>query len=206
MVGHIVRFDPAVQALKERIDAGEPGRIFQIFCRRISPFPHRVRDVGVVVDLAPHDLDVMHYLTGEEPLRVYAEIARRFHAEYEDQLAATLTFPGGVIGMLEINWLAPMRARDVIVLSERGMFRADTLQQELYLFENAETGDMRIGEGRMVSIPLQRHDPLQAEIAAFAAAVLNDTPVPVTGADGLLALKLALALIQSGAEHRPVEI
>lgn len=107
MVGHIVRFDPTVQALKQHIDAGELGRIFQIFCRRIGPFPHRIRDVGVVVDLAPHDLDVMRYITGEEPLHVCAETAQCLHAEHEDLLTALLRFPSGIVGMLEINWLRP---------------------------------------------------------------------------------------------------
>ena len=215
MVGHIVRFDPTVQALKQHIDAGELGRIFQIVCRRTGPFPHRIRDVGVVVDLAPHDLDVMRHITGEEPLRVYAETEQRIHTEHEDLLTALLRFPSGITGMLEINWLTPTKARDVVVLGEQGMFRADCLLQDLYFYENAETnGEMwstlrnlkGVSEGRMTRFPLQRYEPLKAELAAFVAAVLNDTPVPVTGADGLAALRLALALVKSGAEHRPVEV
>ena len=73
MVGHIVRFDPAIQALKQHPDAGELGRIFQIVCRRVGPYPARACDVGVVIDLAPHDLDLMRFITGDEPVRVYAE-------------------------------------------------------------------------------------------------------------------------------------
>jgi predicted dehydrogenase len=67
MIGHIVRFNPAIQALKQKLVAGELGRIFQIFCRRAGPFPARIRDVGVVIDLAPHDLDTMRFLSGREP-------------------------------------------------------------------------------------------------------------------------------------------
>jgi UDP-N-acetylglucosamine 3-dehydrogenase len=215
MVGHIVRFDPTIQTLKQHIDAGEPGRIFQIVCRRIGPFPHRIRDVGVVVDLAPHDLDVMRYITGEEPLRVYAETAQRIHTEHEDLLTALVRFPSGIAGILEINWLTPARVRDVIVLGEQGMFRADCLLQDLYFYENAEAnGEMwstlrnlkGVSEGRMTRFPLKRYEPLKAELAAFAAAVLDDTPVPVNGADGLAALTLALALVASGTEHRLVEV
>ena len=215
MVGHIVRFDPAVQALKQHIDAGELGRIFQIVCRRIGPFPSRIRDVGVVVDLAPHDLDVMRYVTGEEPLRVYAETEQHIHTEHEDLLTALLRFPSGITGMLEINWLTPTKVRDVIVLGEQGMFRADCLLQDLYFYENAgANGEMwstlrnlkGVSEGRMTRFPLQRYEPLKAELAAFVAAVLNDTPVPVSGADGLAALRLALALVASGTEHRLVKV
>jgi predicted dehydrogenase len=215
MVGHIVRFDPAIQALKQRIDAGELGRIYQIVCRRIGPFPHRIRDVGVVLDLAPHDLDVMRYITGEEPLSVYAETAQRIHTEHEDLLTAQLRFPSGIIGVLEINWLTPTKVRDVVVLGEKGMFLADTLRQDLTFFENAEAGGdipgmqrslKSVSEGRMIRFPLQRHEPLKTELAAFITAVLNDTAVPVTGTDGLTALRLALALVKSGIEHRLVEV
>jgi UDP-N-acetylglucosamine 3-dehydrogenase len=215
MVGHIVRFDPTIRALKQHLDAGELGRIFQIVCRRIGPFPSRIRDVGVVVDLAPHDLDVMRYLTGENPLRLYAETQQQIHTDHEDLLTALLRFPSGVTGMLEINWLTPTKVRDVIVLGEQGMFRADCLLQELTFHENAEAnGEMwdalrplkGVSEGRMTRYPLQHYEPLKAELAAFAAAVANDTAVPVSGEDGLAALKLALALVQSGVEQRLVEV
>jgi UDP-N-acetylglucosamine 3-dehydrogenase len=138
MVGHIVRFNPAMRALKQKLDEGELGRIFQIVCRRVGPFPARIRDVGVVVDLAPHDIDVMRYLTGESPERVYAEIEQRVHTEHEDLLFGLLHFPGGITGALEINWLTPTKVRETMVLGERGMFRVDDLTQDLYFFENAE--------------------------------------------------------------------
>ncbi len=98
MVGHIVRFNPAIQQLKQRLNAGELGRIFQIICRRVGPFPARIRDVGVVIDLAPHDVDLMRFLTGLEPLRVYAETEQRIHTEHEDLILGLLRFPDGVTG------------------------------------------------------------------------------------------------------------
>jgi len=98
MVGHIVRFNPAMQALKQKLINGELGRIFQIFCRRAGPFPARIRDVGVVVDLAPHDVDVMRFLTGSTPNRVYAETEWRIHTEHEDLVWGLLRFPDGGSG------------------------------------------------------------------------------------------------------------
>ena len=215
MVGQIVRYDPAIQALKRHIDAGELGRIFQVACRRVSPFPWRIQDVGVVLDLAPHDLDLMRYLTGEEPVTLYAQTARHFHAVHEDQLTAQLRFAGGILGLLEINWLTPTKVREALVLGERGLLRADCINHTLAFLENADAAhgarieDGTLGgvsQGRLVELPVGDQEPIAAEVAAFVASVREDIRVPVTGADGLAALQLALALLQSGAERRPVEI
>jgi UDP-N-acetylglucosamine 3-dehydrogenase len=215
MVGHIVRFNPAIQALKERLEVEEIGRIFQIVCRRVGPFPGRIQDVGVVVDLAPHDLDVMRFITGDDPVRVYAETEQQIHTEHEDLILALLRFPNGISGMLEINWLTPTKVREVVVLGERGLFRVDDLTQDLYFYENALANkDMwntlsvlkGVSEGPMIRYPLRRYEPLKAELEAFVEAVLNDQPVPVSGEDGLAALRLALTLVESGKTHRAIEV
>lgn len=215
MVGHIVRFNPALQALKSHLDAGELGQIFQIVCRRVGPFPARVRDVGVVVDLAPHDLDVMRFLSGAEPVRVYAETQRKIHTAHEDLLTALLRFDNGVTGMLEINWLTPLKVREITVLGEHGMFKVNDLTQDLYFYENAEANGMLwntlsmlkgVSEGKMIRYPLQRYEPLRAELAAFADAVVAGTPTPVSGADGLAALRLALALVESSQLQQIIKI
>jgi len=215
MVGHIVRFSPSIQALKQHLDAGELGRVFQIVCRRVGPFPARIRDVGVVIDLAPHDLDVMRFITGDEIVRVFAETEQQIHTAHEDLVLGMVRFRSGISGLLEINWLTPAKVREVVVLGERGMFRADDLTQDLYFYENAEVNGLEWGhlsllkgvsEGRMVRYPIARHEPLKAELEAFAAAVAEDKPVPVSGADGLAALRLALALVQSGKSQQIVSV
>ncbi len=215
MVGHIVRFDPAIQALKKHLDDGELGRIFQIMCRRVGPFPARIRDVGVVIDLAPHDLDIMRFISGDEPVRVFAETQQEIHTAHEDLVTALLHFRGGLTGVLEINWLTPTKVREVVVLGERGMFRVDSLTKDLFFYENAQANTEMwdalevlkgVSEGRMVRYPLRRYEPLKAELEAFATAVLEDEPVPVSGDDGLAALRLALAVVESGETHQVVEI
>ncbi|MDY0019408.1 MAG: Gfo/Idh/MocA family oxidoreductase [Anaerolineae bacterium] len=215
MVGHIVRFNPATQALKAHLEAGELGRIFQIVCRRVGPFPTRIQDVGVVIDLSPHDLDVMRFVTGDEPISVFAETEKRLHTAHEDLVMALLRFRGGIAGMLEINWLTPVKVREMTVLGERGMFRVDDLNQDLYFHENAQANGegwntlsvmKGVSEGRMIRYPLQRYEPLKAELEAFATAVVNDQPVPVSGEDGLAALRLALALVHSGETGQIVEV
>jgi UDP-N-acetylglucosamine 3-dehydrogenase len=213
MIGHIVRFNPAIQALKQKLQSGDLGRIFQIICRRVGPFPTRIQDVGVVIDLAPHDLDLMRFLTGSDPIRLYAETQRRLHTEHEDLLLAVLRFSDGITGMLEINWLTPTKVREVVVLGERGMFRVDDLTQDLYFYENSLSQQVSwpalqtikgVGEGPMTRFAIQRYEPLKAELQSFINSIKNNSPVSVTGEDGLSALRLAQALVNGASTHQVI--
>jgi len=212
-VGHIVRFNPAIQELKKRLNAGELGRIYQVFCRRAGPFPARIRDVGVVIDLAPHDVDIIRFLTGLDPIRLFAETEQRIHTEHEDLLWGMLRLPDGITASVEINWLTPTKIREVLVLGERGLFRVDDLTQDLYFYENAQATGLAwdslknlrgVSEGGMVRFAFQRFEPLKAELQGFLKAVAENTPVPVSGEDGLAALKIALALVESGKTHQVI--
>jgi len=213
MVGHIVRFNSAIQVLKEKLQNGDLGRIYQIFCRRAGPFPQRIRDVGVVIDLAPHDVDIMRFLTDSDPVRLYAETEQRIHTDHEDLLFGTLHFDGGITGALEINWLTPTKIREVLVLGERGLFKVDDLTQDLYFFENSQaSGELwpalkmlkGVSEGGMVRYPINRYEPLKAELESFLKAVRGEIDVPVTGEDGLAALKISMALVESGMKHEVI--
>lgn len=215
MIGHIERFNPAVTALKNRLKAGELGRVFQMDAHRQGPFPARVKDVGVVIDLAVHDLDVMRYVSGTEVVRVYAETERRIHSNHEDLLTGLVRMDDEAIGTLAINWLTPTKIRDLYVTGETGMFRVDYLTQDLYFYENATAnGDdwdairmlRGVSEGRMIRHVVAKKEPLRAEQEAFLAAVRGEALVAVTGLDGLKALQLAHAVVTSGLEHRPVQI
>lgn len=215
MVGHILRFNPAIQHLKQKLDSGELGRVFQIVCRRIGPFPLRVQDVGVAIDLATHDLDLMRFLTGMDPLRVFAESEHRLVAEHDDLLLGLLRFPEGITGLLEINRLTPFRVREVLVLGERGLFHVDTLTQDMFFHEHMpphetlplSSATPKEPQSKLpVSFPVPRNEPLKVEIRAFLQAVQGEIKVPVTGRDSLIALCLALTLLESGREHQVKEI
>jgi predicted dehydrogenase len=214
-VGHIERFNPAVIALKQHIVNGDLGRVFQIDARRQSPFPARVKDVGVVIDLAVHDVDVMRYITGTEVVRVFAETERQIHSTQEDLMTGMLRLQDGSIGTLTINWLTPTKIRELYVTGERGMFRVDYLLQDLYYFENATTSGSEwetirtlrgVSEGQMTRYVVAKKEPLRAEQEHFLAAVRGEVPVLVTGLDGLKALALAQALVQSGIDHQAVQM
>ena len=212
-VGHIERFNPAVRELKRRVAAGDLGRVFQIHASRQGPFPARIRDVGVVVDLATHDLDVMQHVVGSEISRVYAEAEQRIHTEYEDLLDALLKFANGVIGVLQVNWLTPTKLRQLSVLGEKGLFVANYLTQELTYFRNANAelqwDTLRnlsgVSEGEMTRFPIAQAEPLRLELMSFLESI-HGAPIEVDGEAGLNALTLALALVQSAAEGRAIEL
>ncbi|MGB9724149.1 MAG: Gfo/Idh/MocA family oxidoreductase [Chloroflexia bacterium] len=209
-VGHIERFNPAVVELKRRLAQGEAGRIFLIHARRLGPFPERVQDMGVVIDLAAHDLDVMLYLLEQEVERVYAETARWVHARHEDLLAGLLYFRNGTLGLLDINRLTPTKVRELAVTGEKGMFLVNYLTQDLYFYENTYTAGnwdslgllKGVGEGNMVKLTIARKEPLRAELEAFVRAVESNEAPPVCGEDGMRVLALALQLLESGKAHR----
>lgn len=200
MVGHVERFNPAVMELKRRLDGGELGRIFQFHARRVGPFAQRVRDVGVVFDLATHDIDVMRFLSGSEVESVQAETQLGIRTEHEDLLSGLLRFRDGVVGMLDVNWLSPAKVRQLSVLGERGMFTVDYLTQELRFHESDS------GEGAVVGIKVEKQEPLRMELEAFARAVAEGTSPPVGADDALAALDVAEALVQAGRESRVVRL
>lgn len=210
-VGHIERFNPAVRELKQRLLAGQGGRVIQLRARRVGPFPHRIRDVGVIHDLAPHDIDVMRYLLDEEVVRVYAESRRHIHTENEDLFAGLLTFTGGAQGMLDINWLTPMKERTLTVLCEKGMFVADYAAQSLAFYENyaasAREGVIAsVTEGPMTRYPVANREPLRLELESFRDAIIAGTPAPVSAHDGMVALAVAEALVRSADTALPVAV
>ncbi len=209
-VGHIERFNPAVIELKRRLERGEAGRIFLVHARRLGPFPERIQDMGVVIDLAAHDLDVMLYLLEQEVERVYAETARWVHARHEDLLAGLLYFRNGTLGLLDINRLTPTKIRELAVTGEKGMFLVNYLTQDLYFYENTYTagnwdslGILKgVGEGNMLKLTVARKEPLRAELEAFVRAVERDEAPPVSGEEGMRVLALALELLESSQGHR----
>jgi UDP-N-acetylglucosamine 3-dehydrogenase len=194
-VGHIERFNPAIRELRRRLEAGELGRIFQISATRLGPFPARIRDVGVVVDLAPHDLDVMRFLVGAEPVRIYAETEQRIHTEHEDLFTGTVRFANGVLGVLNINWVTPTKRRILTVTGERGMYVADYVTQDLVFHANPEAGT--VSEGEMTRLEVHREEPLAVELREFARAVRDGGPPPVDPHDGMVALLLARKMVES---------
>jgi len=212
-VGHIERFNPAVLELGRLLDAGWLSTVFAITSRRAGPFPARIRDVGVTVDLATHDVDMLSWIAGERPARVSAETAQRIHADHEDLLFGLMAFPSGTVGMLDVDWLTPVKRRQLSVVGEEGLFELDYLTQRLTFARATDTTNPRlIGgyaptfTGDVEVLPVDNGEPLAAELDAFLRVVREGGRPVVNAEDGRWAVVIADALLRAASERRTVEL
>jgi len=212
-VGHIERFNPAVLELGRLLDAGWLSTVFAITSRRAGPFPARIRDVGVTVDLATHDVDMLSWIAGERPARVSAETAQRIHATHEDLLFGLLSFPSGTVAMLDVDWLTPVKRRQLSVVGEEGLFELDYLTQRLTFARASDTTNPRlIGgyaptfSGDVEVLPVANGEPLAAELDAFLGVVRTGGRPVINAEDGRWAVVIADALLRAAGERRTVEL
>lgn len=213
-VGHIERFNPAIMELRHRIiDEGMIGCIYMIHAQRLSPYPSRINDAGVVLDLASHDIDLLRYLTREDPVHVYGETIQTINSDREDAFSGLMRFPSGIIGVLDVNWITPTKVRSLTVTGARGMFRCDLISQELFFYENEAAPSQwdalsilrGVSEGNVLGLRIRRHEPLAAELRDFVEAVRDNRPPTVTGTDGLETLHVALEFMQSSKDTEIVQ-
>ena len=207
-VGHVERFNPAVRELGRLLAEGWLSTVFAITSRRAGPFPARIRDVGVTIDLATHDVDICCWIAGERPTRAHAETAQRIHASHEDLLFGLLHFPSGVVAQLDVDWLTPAKRRQLVVVGEEGMFELDYLTQRLTFTRATDTTNPRlIGgyaptfEGEVAELPVPTGEPLALEHDAFLRVVREGGRPEVDAEDGLWAVGIANALIDSASRR-----
>ncbi|WP_294565669.1 Gfo/Idh/MocA family protein [uncultured Arthrobacter sp.] len=204
-VGHIERFNPALQSLRARIEAGDLGEVYQIATRRQGPFPARIADVGVVKDLGTHDIDLTSWLARSPFTSVSARTSTRSGRPHEDMVTASGQLANGVITSHLVNWLSPMKERLTVVTGEKGAFVADTLTADLTFYENgtftteweAVSNFRGVSEGNITRLALTKREPLRVEHEAFRDAVLGISNNTVTMREGLNTLRVAEAMIQA---------
>ncbi len=209
-VGHVERYNPAVLKLGELLRSGWLTTIYSITSRRAGPFPARIRDVGVTVDLGTHDVDMLCWIAGERPTRVYAELAQRKHATHEDLLFGLLHFPSGASGMLDVNWLTPGKRRQLAVVGEEGMFELDYLTQKLTFTKSDLAHPQLIAgyaptfTGDVLDIEVDVHEPLKAQLDAFVRAIRTGERPYVDAEDGAWAVRICNAMLDAAAARMPV--
>ena len=184
MVGHVERFNPAVARVKELI-SGEDDKVISIQIERVGPYPPRIQDVGVIKDLGSHDIDLIRYLTGSEFKSVYAVCSNSI-GEHEDSALITTEMEDGVLANITTNWVTPYKGRMINVACENKYVQANLITQEVKEYSAFSTYDKSYSVREW---PLMFREPVKEELNQFLAALRNQTPVPITGEDGLEVLK-----------------
>ena len=213
-VGHIERYNPALQQARARIEAGDLGDVYQVVTRRQGPFPARIADVGVVKDLGTHDIDLTAWVTQQEFTSVAARTTNRSGREFEDMGAVVGMLSGGTITNHLVNWLSPLKERVTIVTGEKGAFVADTLTADLTFYANGEVqttwddiANFRgVSEGDVVRFAISKPEPLRVEHEQFRDAVLGKDADIVTMEQGLRTVLVAEACIESARTGSTIAI
>ncbi len=195
-VGFLMRFIPGLQMIRKAVDDQKLGGIVCATAKRVSQWPERIGDVGVVKDTAIHDVDVMRYVFDEDPVEVYARIGRMRHKKFEDYAQIMLSFEGGKSAFIESNWLTPYKTRILVVTGSESIMKLDYITQELTIETASENLQPR----------LVQQEPLKLELQHFARCVAGKEKPLVTGNDGLKALQVAEAALKSSATGRVVKL
>lgn len=204
-VGHIERFNPALQQARRRMAAGELGEIHQIATRRQGPFPARIADVGVVKDLATHDIDLTAWIAQSQFERVAAQTAYRSGRQFEDLVTVSGRLANGIITSHLVNWLSPFKERVTVITGDKGAFIASTLTADLTFHANGTVSTVwedvaqfrGVSEGDMVRYAFPKPEPLRLEHETFRDAVLGLETEIVTMRQGLATVTVAEAIIES---------
>lgn len=205
-VGHVERYNPAIIALKRKLDEGLIGKVIQISTRRVGPYSGRIRDVGVVKDLATHDIHLVQWLTGQKYVDVDSRISCQSNSLHEDAVLAIGLLSGGIIVSHEINWISPKKERVTTVQGESGVLIADTLTGKLDFHENLspvsvtdEPNSFRgVSEGPLVEIEIAYIEPLVTEHLAFQEALLNGNTTRIVNLrDALEVLSVAESILEN---------
>lgn len=195
MVGHIERFNPAVLKLKEIIDSGNLGKIVSVSTRRVGPYNPRIRDVGVILDIGVHDIDVISIIYGMEINQVYAVAGSDIHS-FEDHATIHLRLNHAHSGLVESNWLTPHKTRKLTAVGLKGVAYLDYLEQSVELHDDSWIWKARV----------EKAEPLQKELSHFICCARDGICPRPSGEEGKHALQAALAAIQSYREERMIEI
>ena len=191
MVGHVERFNPAVQAIKNALRAED---ILSIAITRVGPFPPRMSNVGVVIDLAVHDIDLIRWFTDSEIVEVQPQLSSAI-AEREDIALLQFRTASGVLAHINTNWITPFKARNVTVATRNKYIMGDLLTRQV----TECFGFQPDGSYSMRHLSVGHSEPLRAELQAFASAILSGKQPAVTGEEGVAGLEIAIQCLQKKA-------
>jgi len=211
-VGHIERHNPATKFVKDSITQRKFGDLITLTAKRVSNLPGRIRDVGVLLDLGIHDIDIMRFLAGEVQ-SVYAKTGRFSETiDYEDHAIIVLHFENNICGVIEINWLTPMKIRKMFLTCSKVSVEVDYIEQSVTtssskfnLIDETNLYDVPI-QYNVNQVMLEKVEPLKNEITDFIESIQKGRKPLASGEDGLIALKIADAACSSNLIGREVSI
>src|SRR6201990_2150040 len=192
MVGHVERFNPAVEAIKDAIRNED---ILSIAITRVGPFPPRMSNVGVVIDLAVHDIDLIRWFTESEIAEIQPQLSSAV-AEREDIALLQFRTTSGVLAHINTNWLTPFKARNVTVATRGKYIIGDLLTRQV----TECFGFKPDGSYSMRHLPVGHDEPLRAELIAFLDAVQCGGVPAVTGEEGVASLEIAIRCLETRAK------
>jgi len=201
--GFTERHNPVVSFAKQSLEAGEFGDLITAATRRVSSMPTRVRDVGVVMDLGVHDIDVVQYIVGSKAKSVYALGGKTKGMKYEDHANILVEFENGSNGFVEVNWLTPMKVRKLALTCSKNFVEVDYMDQAALVasstFRPLESGNLYNVplEFDLRRIALKKEEPLKRELADFQAAIETRKDPLVTGESAMATLKIAEGALES---------
>lgn len=190
-VGHVERFNAAVQTLKKLVN--EPR---MILIERMSPYTPRIKD-SVVYDLTIHDIDLACWLAGGNPVKVNA-VGNNVFSETTDVASSIIKFDNGCIVTIETSRATQDKVRRISVTEKDRYIVADTLRQTIEIRRQAEVSyegegeNLTFAQASVVETPMlmSAGEPLGVEQNDFYQAVINHTAPTVPGRDGLRAVEL----------------
>jgi hypothetical protein len=189
MVGHVERFNPAVATIKEALKGED---ILSIAITRVGPFPPRMSNVGVVIDLAVHDIDLIRWFTESDIIEVQPQLSSAV-AEREDIALLQFRTASGVLAHINTNWLTPFKARNVTVATREKYIMGDLLTRQV----TECFGFQPDGSYSMRHLSVGYDEPLRAELIAFIEAVKTGAVPAVTGEQGVASLEIAIQCLNS---------
>jgi UDP-N-acetylglucosamine 3-dehydrogenase len=184
MIGHVERFNPAVESIKRAIKDQD---ILSIAITRVGPFPPRMSNVGVVIDLAVHDIDLIRWFTDSEIVEIQPQLSSAV-AEREDIALLQFRTASGVLAHINTNWLTPFKARNIHIATRDKYLIADLLTLQVTECFGFQTD----GSYSMRHLSVGYAEPLRAELVAFINAVRGGATPAVTGEEGVASLEIAM--------------
>lgn len=189
-VGHVERFNSAFSAI-------EPVAQNPLFieCHRLNLFPNRSLDIGVVMDVMIHDIDIILGLV-KSPIKDIQAVGINVLTDKEDIANARLTFANGCVCNITASRISPEVTRKIRIFTKNAYISLDYAKQEANIYSKDERGIHKKG------IPIEKQEPLKKELEHFLDCVRDDIRPKVTGQEGREALKVALDITQKIWEHR----